>query len=204
MHGGVMTRTLTTRPNLDHFRGQAKTLLAALRSGDSDAARAFIEHLPNARGLSLAKVRAAELRLADAQSVVARRSGFASWPALVRHVEQLRALEGEWAFDSLQVDGSDMPRAMIAASKLLLDGDRFRMESPEGNYDGRFTIDTAAKPMQIDIEFVEGSEAGNTVHGLFKLDGDALTICLGLAGSSRPTTFATKPGSGHALERLRR
>jgi hypothetical protein len=48
-----MTRTLTTRPNLDHFRGQAKTLLAELRSGDAGAARAFIDHLPKARGLSV-------------------------------------------------------------------------------------------------------------------------------------------------------
>jgi uncharacterized protein (TIGR03067 family) len=199
-----MTRMLTTRPNLDHFRGQAKTLLAALRAGDTHAARTFIEHLPKARDLSLARARAAGFRLADAQSVVARRSGFASWPALVRHVEQLRALEGEWSFDALQVDGDDMPRALIAESKLLLDGDRFRMESPEANYDGRFTIDTSATPMQIDIEFVEGPDAGNRAYGLFELDGDRLTICLGLVGASRPATFATRPGSGHALERLRR
>src|SRR5437773_10896089 len=108
------TRTLTTRPNLDHFRGQAKTLLAELRSGDTTAARTFIEHLPKARGFSAAQVRSAGLRLADAQSVVARRSGFHSWPALVRHVEQLRTLEGEWSFESLQVDGNDMPPTLIA------------------------------------------------------------------------------------------
>src|SRR4051794_20067858 len=101
-----MTRTLTSRPNLDHFRGQAKTLLAELRAGDPAAARTFIEHLPKAHGLSAARARSAGFRLADAQSVVARRSGFPSWPALVRHVERLRALEGEWSFESLQVDGA--------------------------------------------------------------------------------------------------
>jgi uncharacterized protein (TIGR03067 family) len=31
-----------------------------------------------------------------------------------------------------------------------------------------------------------------------------LTLCLGLVGSSRPRELATRPGSGHALERLRR
>ena len=199
-----MTRTLTTRPNLDHFRGQAKTLLAELRAGKADAARAFIEHLPKARDLSVAQTRAAEFRLADAQSVIARRAGFAGWTALVRHVERLRALEGEWAFDSLQVDGGDVPRALIAASKLLIDGDRFRMESPEANYDGRFTIDLSKAPAWIDIEFVEGPDAGNSSFGIFALDGDRLTICLGVVGASRPTGFATQPGTGHALERLRR
>src|SRR6185295_4375370 len=36
------------------------------------------------------------------------------------------------------------------------------------------------------------------------LKGDTLTFCLGLVGSSRPASFTTSPGSGHALERLRR
>jgi uncharacterized protein (TIGR03067 family) len=199
-----VTHSLTSRPNLDHFRGQAKTLIAELRAGDSAAARAFIAHLPKARGMSAAQVKSAGFRLADAQSVIARQSGFTSWPLLVRHVEQLSALQGEWHFDALEVDGNTMPKAMLGQSKLLLDGDRFRTESPEANYDGRFSIDTSATPMQIDIEFVEGPEAGNHSYGLFALDGDSLTICLGLVGASRPTTFATRPGSGHALERLRR
>ena len=157
-----MTHPLPPRPNLEHLRGQAKSLLAAWHAGDRDAAQAFIDHLPKARGLAVAAARSAPLRLADAQSVVARRSGFASWAALGRHVDLLRALEGEWQFESLQVDGSDMTRAMFGHSKLLIDGDRFRTESPEANYEGRFTLDTAAKPMTLDIAFVEGPEAGRS------------------------------------------
>ncbi|MDB4873799.1 MAG: hypothetical protein JWM41_245 [Gemmatimonadetes bacterium] len=199
-----MTHTLPARPSLEHFRGQAKTLLAELRAGDARAAHTFIGHLPKARGLTVAKVRAAQLRLADAQSVVARRNGFPSWPALVRHVETLRALEGAWAFESLRIDGTDAPSAMLAHATLLFDGDRFRMESPEAHYDGRFTIDTALSPMQLDIEFVEGPEAGHSAYGLLVLNGDELTICLGVVGASRPAAFESKPGTGHALERLRR
>lgn len=118
--------------------------------------------------------------------------------------ELLRGLEGEWHFDSLQIDGTDAPRAMLEPSTLLIDGDRFRMVSPEATYDGRFDIDTTTKPMQIDIAFVEGPEAGNHSYGLFELDGDRLTLCLGLTGAPRPTKFATHAGSGHALERLHR
>jgi uncharacterized protein (TIGR03067 family) len=199
-----VTQTLTTRPNLEHLRGQAKTLLAELRAGDAKAARTFIDHLPKARGMSGAQARAAGFRLADAQSVVARRTGFASWNALTRHVEQLRALEGEWRFASLQIDGNDMPRALIAPSRVLIDGDRFQMQSPEASYDGRFTIDISKSPSWIDIEFVEGPDAGHASRGIFELDGDHLTICLGVVGASRPAAFETKPASGHALEHLRR
>jgi uncharacterized protein (TIGR03067 family) len=150
------------------------------------------------------EVRGANWRLADAQSAIARKSGCANWPGLTRHVEQLRALEGEWAFTSLETDGASMPAAAFSRSTLLIDGDRFRMESSEATYEGIFNIGVEYDPMQIDIEFVEGPETGEWSYGIFTLDGDALTLCLGLVGSPRPGTFATSVGSGHALERLRR
>jgi uncharacterized protein (TIGR03067 family) len=199
-----VSNKLPARPNLDHLRRQAKTLLAQLSDGVKPAAQAFIDHLPEARRMTAAKVRAAGFRLADAQSVVARQTGFGSWPALSRHVRELRALEGEWRFAALEVDGTAMPAAALSQSRLLIDGDRFRTESPEATYEGVFTIDVEAAPAHIDIEFVEGPEAGNWSYGLYELDGDELTMCLGLTGASRPTTFATKPGGGHALEKLRR
>ena len=199
-----MDKNLPARPNLDHLRRQAKTLFAQLKDGAAPAARTFIDHLPEARGMTHAAVRAAGFRLADAQSVVARQTGFASWPALSRHVQQLRALEGEWRFSRLEIDGAPVPAAMLADSRLLIDGDRFRSESPEATYEGVFTIDVEATPAHIDIEFIEGPEAGNWCYGLYELNGDLLTLCLGLAGARRPVAFATTPGSGHALEQLRR
>ena len=199
-----MAKNLPARPNLDHLRRQAKTLLGQLKDGDRAAARTFIEHLPAAKKMSPAKVRSAGLRLADAQSAIARKSGFATWPSLAHHVQDLRALEGEWRFASLEVDGTAMPAAALSASRLLIDGDLFRTESPEANYEGVFTIDVEASPRRIDIEFIEGPEAGNRSYGLYELNGDRLTLCLGLVGASRPAAFSTAPGSGHALERLRR
>ncbi len=199
-----MAKTLHARPNLDHLKKQAKTLLAEWRAGDAAAVQAFADHLPAARGLTPAKIRAAAFRLADAQSVIARAAGFAGWKYLAAHVEQLRALEGEWAFASLEIDGLSLPPAASAQSRILIDGDRFRTESPEANYEGVFTIDVEANPHRIDIAFVEGPEAGQTAEGIFALDGDQLTICLGLVGSSRPAAFVTTRGCGHALERLRR
>src|SRR6185436_9259941 len=92
----------------------------------------------------------------------------------------------------------------LSDSRLLIDGDRFRMESPEATYEGLFDIDIEKTPHTIDIDFVEGPEAGNRSEGIFTLDGDRLTLCLGLTGSSRPKDFVTSRGSGHALEHLTR
>ena len=199
-----MNTSLPARPNLEHLRTQAKHLLSRLRADDAEAAQTFIDHLPAAKNMTRAQVRRAQFRLADAQSAIARQSGFAAWPALARHVEQLRGLEGEWQFESLEVDGAAMPVSILAQSRLLIDGDRFRTESPEGTYEGIFTLDVEADPAHIDIEFVEGPEAGNWSYGIFRLDGDELLLCLGLVGSARPDRFATTRGSGHGLERLRR
>src|SRR5262249_20881618 len=131
MHGGIVATKLPARPSLDHLRSQAKTLLTQLKGGEKSAVQVVIEHLPKAQKMTPAAVRRAGFRLADAQSVIARQNGFASWPALSRHLDELRALEGEWHFGSQRLDGLVMSAQALAGSRLLIDGDRFRMESPE-------------------------------------------------------------------------
>jgi uncharacterized protein (TIGR03067 family) len=199
-----MTKRLPARPNLEHLRTQAKALLTQLTAGSKEAATSFMTHLPAAQKMTIIKVRESRFKLADAQSVIARQNGFASWPAVVRHVTQLGEMEGIWEFMDLEVDGRAMPAPAVASSRMLIDGDRFRMESPEANYEGIFTIDVEDSPHKIDIEFVEGPEAGNWSYGIFEVKGDRFKICLSLTGASRPLAFSTAPGSGHALENLRR
>jgi uncharacterized protein (TIGR03067 family) len=113
-------------------------------------------------------------------------------------------LEGTWEFLSLEIDGTTLPPASVSASRLLIDGDRFRTESPEGTYDGVFNIDIESDPHGIDIEFIAGPEAGNWNYGIFRFVADRLELCLDMNGKARPIGFRTSPGSGHALETLRR
>jgi uncharacterized protein (TIGR03067 family) len=199
-----MKKNLPARPNLDHLRRQAKALLSALESRDIEAASTIRNYLPAAKNLSNAQVLETRYRLADAQSAIARKNGFAGWPHLARHVDQLRALEGIWGFARLEIDGSVIPAGALTASRLLIDGDRFRTESPEANYDGIFNINVEATPHEIDIEFVEGPEAGNWNFGIFRVDGDELELCLDLNGKPRPDKFHTSLGSGRAHELLQR
>jgi uncharacterized protein (TIGR03067 family) len=199
-----VAKNLPPRPNLDHLRSQAKALLAALQSGDADAITTIRTHLPAANGMTEEQIRKTPFRLADAQSAVARKTGFASWPQLGRHVEQLRALEGTWAFAHLEIDGQLIPSHTLTASRILIDGDRFRTESPEATYEGIFNINVEADPHEIDIDFIAGPEAGNRNFGIFRLDGDGLEICLDMNGKTRPTAFRSTGGAGRAFERLTR
>jgi hypothetical protein len=58
-----MSRDLPSNPNLEHLKKQAKALLETLRQQNADAT------------------------LVDAQHVLAREYGFASWPKLKAHIE---------------------------------------------------------------------------------------------------------------------
>jgi hypothetical protein len=75
-----MFRSLPPRPSLEYERKQAKALLRRLRAGDPDAfARA------SARHGALDQSHRANVTLADAQLVIAREYGFASWPRLKQY-----------------------------------------------------------------------------------------------------------------------
>src|SRR5205807_1617746 len=83
-------------------------------------------------------------------------------------------------------------------------GTKFTTAAMGSTYDGTLSLDVTKKPKRFDLKFTKGPEKGNTSLGIYELDGDTWKICLGLTGKSRPTKFATKPGSGHALETLKR
>lgn len=199
-----VNKPLPSRPNLDHLRRQAKTLLARLSAREPEAARLVQEHLPDARGKSLEQVLAAGYRLADAQSVIARGTGFASWPALARHVEQLRALEGVWSFDEFVLEGRSVDAHTRGQSCIVIDGDRFRVQSAGMAYEGLFTIDVEQTPHQIDIEFVDGPNAGSISRGVFALRDGALVLALSSGAAPRPTELLAAITPGHAYQVLRR
>jgi uncharacterized protein (TIGR03067 family) len=71
-------------------------------------------------------------------------------------------------------------------------------------YRGTFTLDLGVTPGRIDMAFTEGPEAGKAVHGIYELDGDTYKVCVRMTGRGRPEGFVSNPGSGHALEVLKR
>jgi ankyrin repeat protein len=72
----VSTRHLPVRPNLDQLKHQARDLLVAIRRGEPSA-------LSDLRTHHHRRIDPAHARLTDAQHVLARSYGVASWPRLV-------------------------------------------------------------------------------------------------------------------------
>ncbi len=79
-------KTLHVSPDFDHLKKQAKELLREALAGELPALLRLVESLPAARGLSPAELAGRALKLHDAQSVIAREYGFASWTELSRYV----------------------------------------------------------------------------------------------------------------------
>ena len=81
---------LPVSADIAHLKKQAKDLLREARGGEWAALERFAAALPAVRGVGLAELAGRELRLHDAQSVVAREYGFSSWTELKRYVEWKR------------------------------------------------------------------------------------------------------------------
>lgn len=77
--------------SLDHLRKQAKLYLRWHRDGYFPVAARIRALLPRFAATSDRDILASPFKLSDAQELVARRSGFDSWPALVRGLQSMPA-----------------------------------------------------------------------------------------------------------------
>jgi uncharacterized protein (TIGR03067 family) len=115
---------------------------------------------------------------------------------------EMKALQGTWTIVSLELDGQKMEGS--PSGQVVVKGDRFTTTSMGATYDGVVEVNANQKPKHFDLVFREGPEKGNTNRGIYELQAETWRICLNTTGGKRPSEFATSPGSGLALETLRR
>jgi uncharacterized protein (TIGR03067 family) len=113
----------------------------------------------------------------------------------------LNRLQGTWNIVALEIEGQKFPPG---GSSIGIDGDTFVSRNMGAVYEGTVRLDETCAPKTFDLIFAKGPEAGGVGLGIYTLDGDTWTICLGFAGKSRPTEFLAPKGTGYALETLKR
>ncbi len=116
----------------------------------------------------------------------------------------IERLQGIWSVVALELDGSALPAGAFASGRIHVQGDRFTTTGMGAAFDGTLELDPSATPKSFDLVFTVGPEKGNRNVGIYELADDEWRICLATRGSTRPTAFETKSGTGMALEVLRR
>jgi len=114
--------------------------------------------------------------------------------------EDLKKLQGEWSPTAIQINGEKAPDKKLARTKLVVKDDKFTaLEDGEVSDESTVRLDPAKEPRAIDLAFTAGPDKDKSVQGIYKLDGDVLTVCVAEPGKDRPKEFASAEGSGHIL-----
>ena len=114
-------------------------------------------------------------------------------------------LEGVWDCTGATIDGRSLPEEAAKTLKLTLTAGRYKSErGDQVLFDSIDRVDAAKNPKQIDMVGTEGELKGKSALGIYKVDGDMLTICYVMPGKERPVGFDSQPQSGAFLVTYKR
>jgi uncharacterized protein (TIGR03067 family) len=114
---------------------------------------------------------------------------------------ELKKLEGAWVITAQEHGGKKTPAKDLLSLSMTVEGKQMRTrEGADLKEDATIVLlDPKAKPAAIDVKIASGSDVDKVVKGIWKLDGDTLTVCVAEPGKDRPTAFEAKEGTGHTL-----
>jgi uncharacterized protein (TIGR03067 family) len=126
----------------------------------------------------------------------------AAAPALAQSADEVRQkLQGSWVATKAERDGKSADD--VIGHRLTFKGELFKINAKDGKdaYAGAFHLRPAMKPPAIDFNHTLGALKAKQWKGIYKLDGDTLTICDNAENlkKPRPTAFEAKAGSGDIL-----
>jgi uncharacterized protein (TIGR03067 family) len=110
--------------------------------------------------------------------------------------KELKALEGKWKAVTLEVAGNPLGKDQVPDFTFVIGaGGKCTGQTPDGEFRATITVNPSKKPRTIDNAHDTGAQKGKKQYGIYKLDGDKLTVCMTRAGSTpsdRPTEFTSK------------
>jgi uncharacterized protein (TIGR03067 family) len=113
--------------------------------------------------------------------------------------------QGAWAVTSFVREGKASPKELVASIVRVVEGDHVVWKRDGKSFAGTaVALDPSKDPATIDVIPDGGPSRGERVLGIYKLDGDTLTICMADPGRDRPRAFEAPEGSKQTLMTFRR
>jgi uncharacterized protein (TIGR03067 family) len=108
--------------------------------------------------------------------------------------------EGEWQMLSGVMSGKAMDESTVQWVKRVTRGNQTSViAGPQTMLNVEFTFDPSTSPASIDYLNLHGSTKGKRQAGIYKLEGEVLTVCVAAPGAVRPGEFTSVSGDGRTL-----
>jgi uncharacterized protein (TIGR03067 family) len=118
---------------------------------------------------------------------------------------ELKQHQGTWVATSSIHDDQPAPEAIVRSIKRIVTDDHVVWERDGKRFAGtKIELDPTREPKTIDLIPDGGPKRGEHVLGIYKLEGDVLTICTAASGQPRPKQFKAGKGSGCTLQTFQR
>lgn len=113
--------------------------------------------------------------------------------------------QGTWAVVSFHRDGQETPREITASIKRIVKDDHVVWTRAGKSFAGTTVVlDPTREPKTIDVLPDGGPSRDKRVLGIYRLEGDRLTICMADPDQPRPREFKAEKGSKCTLMTFRR
>jgi uncharacterized protein (TIGR03067 family) len=114
--------------------------------------------------------------------------------------KELKALEGKWKAVSLEAGGKVFAKEAVPDFTFII-GEQGKAigHMPLGEYQATITVDPRKSPKTMDNRHESGADKGKKQYGIYRLEGDKLTVCMtrpGAAATDRPKDFNSKGSTG--------
>lgn len=87
------------------------------------------------------------------------------------------ALQGGWSMVLLFNNGEETPAEEAKGGELFVEDDVYRSKLGATVESSRIKLDPTKSPKAIDFTYMTGFSKGKTFKGIYKIEGDDLTIC---------------------------